>query len=168
MVTTIYYNKKFLYRFKNKGFGNIKVNITDYYGIIKNFQTEKEMNKYIIKNSRNFDISTKKLKYIELKNNIYYLYITNYIKKFKQSLFYDYTIPLNYLLWTYLEKNSYNTEYITFTGENNNIIFQKIEESYIYGVYSNKIMGDEINFNENLLIKIIKNIKGDFKNAIYV
>ncbi|GAB6189168.1 hypothetical protein JCM30566_09070 [Marinitoga arctica] len=168
MVINYYYNQKLIFRYKEKGFKNKKINIVDHYGIIKDFEEKKEMNKYIIKNSRNYDISTKKVKYIALKDKVYYLYIENYIKKFKNTLFFDYTIPLNLLLWKYIDNVSFEDDYITFVSKDNNIIYQKSSNGYIYGVYLNEIMGNEINLNESLLIKIIKELKGDLKNAVYV
>ncbi|WGS66013.1 hypothetical protein [Marinitoga aeolica] len=168
MVINFYFNNRFLYRFKRKGFNSKKINIVDYYGIIKKFSDKTERNKFIIKNSKNYNISTQKIKYIVLKDNTYYMYITSNIKKFRNSIFFDYTIPLNYMLWYFLEKNNYESEYISFIGESYNIIYQKIDNEYLYGVYSDEKMGEEIQLDNKLLINIINEIKGDFLNAVYV
>lgn len=168
MVINIYYNQKFIYRYKENGLGKKKINIADYYGIIKEFEEKKEMEKYIIKNSRNYDTSTKKVKYISLKDKMYYLYIESKIKRFKYSIYFDYAIPLNLLLWNYIEKGEFDSEYITFVSENKNIVYQKSASGYIYGIYLNEKMGDEIKLDIDFLITLIKELKGDFKNAVYV
>ncbi|WP_129408504.1 hypothetical protein [Marinitoga lauensis] len=168
MVINFYFNNKFLYRFKKNGFGSKKINIIDYYGVIMAFADEIERNKFIIKNSKNYNISTQKVKYVTLKENIYYLYITSNIKRFRYSIFFDYTIPLNFLLWFFLEKNKFDSDYISFNGDLYNIIYQRIENDYLYGVYSDEKTGKEIQLDDRLLIKIINEIKGDFLNAVYV
>lgn len=162
MVRSFYFNKKLIYRFKDKGFNNLKINIQDYYGIILKFPDEKSRDKYIIKNSRDFKISTRKVKYIQLKENLFYLYISDYIKKFKYSLFFDYTIPLNFLLWNYLDSNDWEDEYITFSSGKNNIIFEKVENDYLYGLYSDDVYGKNIVVDEKLIIEAIKSLRGKY------
>ncbi|KAF2956735.1 hypothetical protein [Marinitoga sp. 38H-ov] len=164
MVIKIYFKNKFIYRFKEKGFGYKRINIVDYYGIINEFDNENEITKYIIKNARGFDVSIKSVKYIKLKDNIYYMYIINNILKYKKSFYFDFTIPLNLLLWIYLEKNHFKDEFITFSIDNN-ILFQKTNNSYIYGLYYEDIIGNNIKIDPLSLIKVLK---GELKNAIYV
>ncbi|KLO24316.1 hypothetical protein X275_00530 [Marinitoga sp. 1197] len=165
MVTKIYYNKKFIHKYKNSKFKNIKINIVDYYGIIKEFTGKKELDKYIIKNSRDNNISTQKVKYIKLKENIYYLYITKFTNKYRYSLLFDYTIPLNYLLWSTLKNNT--DEFITFSGNQNNIVFQKSSSSYIYGIYIDEPIGEKINletfFEKESITNTIKGLERELK-----
>ncbi|MBM7558641.1 hypothetical protein [Marinitoga litoralis] len=165
MVIKFYYRNKLIYRFKEKGFGSKRINIVDYLGIINEFNNDNDLNKYIIRNARNYDMSIKNVKYIKLKDYIYYMYIKNNISKFKNSFYFDFTIPLNLLLWFYLEKSNYEYEYITISIENNNIVYQKTNNGYIYGLYYEEIIGNNINLD---LLTAIKAIKGEIKNAIYV